>query len=116
MIVKKYNEVERCVVTEEGAKNTSIRWLIGKDSPAPNFYLRQLELEPGGHTPYHSHPWEHEIFVLEGIGSLNTKSETNPLEKGMFALVMPGEEHQFENTSVTTFKFLCLIPIPKAKT
>lgn len=111
MIVKKYDEVTNEKVQMEGANNTSIRWLIGKDSPAPNFYLRQLELEPGGHTPFHTHEWEHEIYVIEGQGQINTTGSTSlKLEKGCFALVMPGEEHQFQNTGDTTFKFLCVIP------
>jgi quercetin dioxygenase-like cupin family protein len=110
MIVKKYHEVEKSNVIEEGAQDVSIRWLIGKDSHAPHFYLRHFEIEPGGHTPYHAHPWEHEVFVLEGSAQINTKNESIPLEKGSFALVMPGEEHQFENTGDTTFKFLCAIP------
>ena len=113
MIVKKYDEVEKQTVTEEGAANTSIRWLVGKDSDAPNFYLRQLELEAGGHTPYHSHAWEHEVYVLEGRGKINTKDGARPLEPGTFALVMPGEEHQFENTGEAALKFLCIIPDPE---
>jgi len=110
MIVKKYNEVEASPVNIDGVKNVSIRWLIGKDSKAPNFYLRHFEIEPGGHTPRHTHPWEHEVYVLEGKGRLNTSDKSFTLEKGSFALVMPDEEHQFENTGETTFQFLCAIP------
>jgi quercetin dioxygenase-like cupin family protein len=115
MIVKKYHEVEKVEVTEDDAQSVSIRWLIGKDSPAPNFYLRHFEIEPGGHTPYHTHPWEHEVYVLEGNAQINTKNESISLEAGSFALVMPGEEHQFENTGNTTFKFLCAIPAADKK-
>jgi quercetin dioxygenase-like cupin family protein len=115
MIVKKYDDVEKTGVTEEGAQSVSIRWLIGKDSQAPNFYLRHFEIETGGHTPFHTHPWEHEVYVLEGSAQINTKSKSIPLEKGSFALVMPGEEHQFENTGDTTFKFLCAIPDTEKK-
>ena len=115
MIVKKYHEVEKTNVIEEGVQDVSIRWLIGKDSQAPNFYLRHFEIESGGHTPYHAHPWEHEVFVLEGSARINTKNESIPLEKGSFALVMPGEEHQFENTGDTAFKFLCAIPVTGKK-
>ena len=111
MLVKKYDAVEKEAVNVDGAQNTSIRWLIGKDSPAPNFFLRQLELEPGGHTPFHTHKWEHEVYVVEGSGKINTTDKKSlALEKGSFALVMPGEEHQFENTGDSTFKFLCIIP------
>jgi len=110
MIVKKYDEVEKSEVTMAGAKNTSIRWLVGKDTDAPNFFLRQLEVEPGGHTPFHNHPYEHEVYVIAGKGQINKKGGSIPLEKGSFGLVMPGEDHQFENTGDFTFKFLCVIP------
>jgi quercetin dioxygenase-like cupin family protein len=89
MIVKKNDEVEREEVKMEGVKKTYIRWLIGTDSPAPNFYLREFELEPGGHTTFHSHENEHEVYVLEGKGQVNTENESISLERNSFALVMP---------------------------
>jgi quercetin dioxygenase-like cupin family protein len=94
----------------DGAEGVSIRWLIGEDSDAPNFYLRLFEVEAGGHTPLHTHAWEHEVFVVEGKGKLNTGDQSLALEKGSFALVLPGEAHQFENSGHTAFKFLCVIP------
>ena len=115
MLVKKYDEVEKSEVADEGARKTSIRWLVGQDSDAPNFFLRQLEVEAGGHTPFHNHPYEHEVYVLDGKGTLNTNDESIPLEKGSFALVMPGEDHQFENTGDSTFRFLCVIPDTEKK-
>ena len=114
MLSKKYDEVKKEDVTTEGAKDVSIRWLIGKESNAP-FYLRHFEIKPGGHTPYHSHPWEHEIYALEGTARINTQEGAIPLEKGSFALVRSGEAHQFENTGHTTFTFLCAIPDPEKK-
>ncbi|MCK5059002.1 MAG: cupin domain-containing protein [Candidatus Aminicenantes bacterium] len=110
MIVKKYQEVEKSQVIKEGVKDVSIRWLIGEDSGAPNFYLRLFEVAPGGYTPLHTHPWEHEVFVVEGKGKINTGERSLPIEKGSFALVLPGEQHRFENTGDTTLKFLCIIP------
>lgn len=110
MIVKKYEEVEKSQVAIDGAKGVSVRWLIGEDSGAPNFYLRLFEVEPGGHTPSHTHDWEHEVFVVEGKGKLNSGEGSLDLEKGMFALVLPGEEHRFENTGDAVLKFLCAIP------
>jgi len=113
MIVKKYNAVTAEKVTMAGAEAVTIRWLLGKDSPAPNFYLRLFEVQPKGHSPYHTHPSEHEIFVLEGQGRINAKGKSFPVAPGSFALVEPNEEHQFENTGKTVFKFLCLVPREK---
>jgi quercetin dioxygenase-like cupin family protein len=113
VIVKNYADVAAENVTMAGAKNTTIRWLLGKDSPAPNFYLRLFEVQPGGHSPYHAHASEHEIFVLEGRGRINAKGKEHPLAAGSFALVEPNEEHQFENTGESVLRFLCLVPIEK---
>ena len=109
MIVKHYGEVERKLVEE--AKNTYIRWLIGEDLNPPTFYMRLFEVEEGGETPYHTHDWEHEVFVLEGEGAVrNEKGELIPLRPGSFVLVRPNEKHQFINTGSGVLKFLCLIP------
>lgn len=113
MIVKTYMDVPAEKVTMAGAENVTIRWLLGKDTPAPNFYLRLFEVQPGGHSPYHTHPSEHEIYVLEGSGRVNAKGASHPVAAGSFALVEPNEEHQFENTGNTVFKFLCLVPREK---
>ncbi len=110
MIAKKYEEVKKEEIRKDDVKGTYIRWLIGEDSPAPHFHMRHFEIEPGGHTPFHTHDFEHEVYVLEGKGQLNTEANPIPLEKDSFALVMPGEKHQFENIGKQTFKFLCLIP------
>jgi quercetin dioxygenase-like cupin family protein len=110
MIVKKNTDVEKQKIDMAGVTGVSIRWLIGDGSNAPNFYLRQFEVEPEGHSPLHDHAWEHEIFVLEGKGELYTGADSFSLEPGSFALVLPHEKHQFKNTGNTVFKFLCLIP------
>ena len=110
MIVKHYTDIAAEPVTMAGAENVNIRWLLGKDSPAPNFRLRLFEVQPGGHSPYHTHPSEHEIFVLEGRGRINAKGTSHAVASGSFALVEPSEEHQFENTGDTPLKFLCLVP------
>ncbi len=113
MIVKDYRDIAAEEVTMAGAESVTIRWLLGKGSAAPNFYLRLFEVQPGGHSPYHSHAMEHEIFVLEGQGRINAKGTRHAVSAGSFALVEPNEEHQFENTGETVFKFLCVVPREK---
>ncbi|MFH1179934.1 MAG: cupin, partial [Candidatus Bathyarchaeota archaeon] len=50
------------------AEKVKIRWLINEKNGALNFAMRRFEVEPGGYTPYHTHDWEHEVYVLEGEG------------------------------------------------
>ena len=99
-------------VAENGAAGVSVRWVISKADQAPNFYMRVFEVEPGGHTPSHEHPWEHEAFVLEGVGCLTRPNEQTPLSRGDVVFVPPGETHQFKNTGDQPMKFICVIPRP----
>jgi quercetin dioxygenase-like cupin family protein len=110
MLIKKSSEIEKSKIVAEGAEDVWIRWLIGEHDAPPNFYLRLFEVEPGGHTPAHAHSWEHEVFILEGKGKINTPDASFPVETGFFALISPNDHHQFENTGNTTLKFLCVIP------
>ncbi len=100
-------------VSEEGAKDTTVRWLISKPEGAPTFAMRLFELAPGGYTPKHTHAWEHEVFVLAGQGELTTASGPVAFAAGDAVFVAPEELHQFRNTGTGAMQMLCLIPLPK---
>ncbi|MEM2904783.1 MAG: cupin domain-containing protein [Candidatus Bathyarchaeia archaeon] len=100
-------------VAEEGAQGVKVRWLITSETGAPNFYMRLFEVSPGGSTPFHSHPWEHEVFVLEGRGLAQGPISTHPIQEGDVIFTSPGEEHQFRNNGEQPLRFLCLIPSEK---
>ena len=72
--------------------------------------MRVFEVAPGGHTPLHSHPYEHEIFVLDGRGSVWRDGQTVPLQAGHVLFIPADEQHQFQNTAEQPLKFICLIP------
>ena len=111
MIVKHYTEVEKEDANKDGACGSSIRWLLGPADGMPNFYLRMIEVEPGGNTPRHSHAYEHEVWVLEGEGELvDPDDNTLPLRPGCAAYVEPDELHSFRNTGTGLLRFLCAIP------
>ena len=110
MKVNHFEEVEQKQVDIPGAEGCQVRWLIGKNDGAENFSMRQFEIGVGGYTPKHSHPYEHEVFVLEGQGEVFEGDVAHQLKSGDVILVKPDEVHQFRNTGNTTMKFLCLIP------
>ena len=112
-IVKSYKDVAPEKVTAEGTRGATIRWLISDKDGAPNFALRLFEVEPGGYTPYHKHPWEHEVFILKGKGILVTEAGETPFEGNFFIFIPPGEMHQFKNTGDEPLVFLCIVPISK---
>jgi quercetin dioxygenase-like cupin family protein len=88
---------------------------VSESDGAPNFVMRRFEVAPGGYTPRHSHPYEHEVYVLEGEGVVYENDRPHPLRPGAVVLVKPDEVHQFRNTGATPLKFLCLIPNDAAK-
>ena len=104
------DQVEAAPVAIEGAVNCRMRCLIGPDDDAPSFSMRQFEVAPGGYTPKHSHPYEHEVFVLEGSGVVLEGDDEHPLKAGDFVFVTPNEVHQFRNTGSSPLKFLCMVP------
>ncbi len=110
MKVVNFNKIKGEEVSDPGAKDVTVRWLISKNDGAPNFAMRLFEIKPGGFTPYHQHQWEHEVFILKGDGSLVTEGKASPLKPGDAVFVPGGENHQFKNVSEEDLIFLCLIP------
>ncbi len=112
MPVIRAEEVSKRPVEDSAAKGTFIQEYITARNGAPNFALRVFELQPGGYTPYHAHPWEHENYILEGEGELvNPDGSATPLKAGDGAFVPPMQKHQYRNTGTTVFRFICCIPI-----
>lgn len=105
-----FNQVELQPVNVEGAAGTKIRWLIAEKDGAPNFAMRMFEVEPGGHTPYHKHAGEHEIYCLEGEGTLVFEGNEYSFKANDSIFVDPEKMHQFKNVGKSVLKFLCLIP------
>ncbi|MGQ9666181.1 MAG: cupin domain-containing protein [Anaerolineae bacterium] len=96
------------------APGVTIRWLIDEDHDgAPYYAMRLIEVAPGGHTPRHAHPFEHENFILEGKGRLLIGDTWHEVGPGDVAFVPPGVEHTYENAGDAPFKFLCSIPVSR---
>jgi len=110
MIVRKFTDVKNEDVKMEEARGVKKRILISDADGAPNFIMRQFTIEPGGYTPYHTHSWEHEVYVLSGIGQVRFSETSYELGAGTVVLVLPDEEHNFENTGSEPLEFLCSVP------
>ena len=103
-------EVVSVPVEMDDAVDVRIRVLIGPRDKAPNVYMRQFSVAAGGHTPYHQHDWEHEVFVLEGKGKVVTAEGEKDLQAGDCVLVAGGEKHAFVNSGADELTFLCMVP------
>lgn len=100
----------RFVPVMEGAKGVQKQIPISKADGTPNFSFRVFTIEPGGHTPLHTHPFEHLNYVIEGHGVVMAPDGPHEVKKGDFVLVPPGELHQYRNTSNGTLVLICAVP------
>ncbi len=87
------------------------REVITARDGAPNFCMRVFEVEPGSSTPDHSHPWEHEVFILAGQGVVRGEPGETAIGAGSVVFIAPGEQHCFINTGDQVLRFICLIPL-----
>ncbi len=113
MEVRSYKDIEETVVEMEGAVGARMRLLISQKEGAENFAMRMFTVAPGGHTPFHFHNYEHEVFVLEGQGTLKGADSERSFGSGDVIFVQPDERHQFVNAGSEPLRFLCLIPSPE---
>jgi quercetin dioxygenase-like cupin family protein len=111
MKVQNYKDVKGAEV----APGAVMRILAGPDEGAPTFVMRLFEVEPGGGTPHHTHPWEHEIFVVEGNGTLKSGNTERPLVKGDAIMVLPNETHGILNTGKSMLRIICVVPLVDGK-
>lgn len=97
-------------IQESGTEGIKVRWLITADDGAPNFAMRLFELGPKGHSPLHTHNWEHEVYILEGDCQVTCDGEKCSVAAGYVVFIPPNAKHQFANAGKSTLKFLCLVP------
>jgi quercetin dioxygenase-like cupin family protein len=108
IIRKRDVEPKQVKADEEGnpAVGTSIQVLIPE---GPNFVMRLFTVKPGGSTPLHSHPWEHEVYIISGRGQVKGGCEAD-LAAGDAVYVASGDTHNFANTGEDDLRFICVVP------
>lgn len=112
MIIKKCSEVPIEKIIEKGVSGVSKQMLLGPEDGAPTFAMRRFTVEPGGYTFYHTHDFEHEVYVLAGKGIARSDSGETEIIADTAVLVKPNDVHQFVNTGQDDLVFLCIIPNP----
>ncbi len=112
VIVKEMSEVPAVDVSHGTEVVGAVkRVLIGPADHAPTFAVRLFTLAPGGHSPFHSHPFEHGVIVLHGTGTVLTATGLCPIGEGSVVFVPPDERHQFRNAGAVPLQFLCIVPV-----
>ncbi len=97
----------------KGTKDAYIQWLISDKDGAPNFAMRRFVVKAGGYTPYHHHPYEHEVLVLSGRGQVIIGDKNYEVSEGFVVFVPPDVMHQFRNIGESDLEFICVIPLQK---
>jgi quercetin dioxygenase-like cupin family protein len=112
MKVQHYREIDPLPVEgiEEATEGLTIRRLISEVDGATEFTMDVFEIEPGGHSAYHEHSWEHQIFVLSGEGTLRGAEGPVQFTAGDVIFIAAGEPHQIVNDGDALVEFVCLIP------
>lgn len=98
-------------ITHPDANKACMKVLITPENGWDGHVMRVIELEEGGSSPKHGHPWPHINYVLEGVGSLNVNGQETLLQAGSYAYVPDDAEHQFRNTGAGKMRFICIVPV-----
>ena len=106
MLGRDYQEVP----AEPASEGITVRWVVGRPEGAPNFAMRVIEFAPGAVFARHAHPYEHEIFVLEGEGVAEGPESEVLMRPGVALYVPPDEPHGYRNTGEGALRFICVIP------
>ena len=112
MKVQHYTEVAPISVEEieQATQGLTIRRVISGVDGATDFTMDVFEIRPGGYSAFHTHPWEHQVFVVRGAGVLIGAAGETPFGEGDVIFISPDEPHQFRNTGSSPVEFVCLIP------
>jgi quercetin dioxygenase-like cupin family protein len=79
--------------------------------------MRLFKIEPSSTIPTHKHPWEHEIYVVEGEGEVEINGVVYKVREGDAIYIPPEAEHSYRNSSGSKpFRFICLVPNKGNKT
>jgi len=111
MIKRSVQQMDGTPIEGDGIQGVTMKLLVGKQDNAPTFAMRHFLVEPGGFTPMHQHPWEHEVLILSGEGEVESDTEVTSIASGDGLYIPSNELHQFRNTSTTPLEFLCIVPV-----
>ena len=109
MILKSYKDVSPTGY-QAAPEGVQIREMITAQDGAPNFAMRVFDVQPGASTPYHTHAWEHEVYIISGTGRVRTEGKETPFKPGDSVYIAPNEQHCFLADPATPVQMICCIP------
>lgn len=112
VVIRNINDTPVQPVAMDGVQGVRMAVMVGRNDGAPNFALRSFIVDPHGHSPKHSHDYEHEVFIVQGGGEVLLEGEYRPIRAGDVVYVPADHEHQFRAAD-TGMRFLCLVPVSR---
>jgi quercetin dioxygenase-like cupin family protein len=109
MKIKRRVDLAEKEINDPNAVNIKFFPVITARDGAPNFALRLFEAGPNGQTPYHSHEWEHEVYIISGNGFIVKENEKLKIEKDDYLFIEPFEIHQFLSGD-DGLQWICVVP------
>lgn len=110
MFISDMDQIKSTEINGPTVQDAWMKVLIGPAEGWDSHVMRAIELEAGGYSPEHNHPWPHINYIIEGEGSLVSNGEEKPIKKGSIAFISPGETHQFKNKGKEKLVFICIVP------
>ena len=102
MKIRHYREVK----PKSEVPGSFLHEVITEEDGAPNFAMRVVEVEPGKNTRFHSHPWEHEVFIISGEAVVKGEQGETKVTKDNSVYIAPNEQHCFVNTGKELLRFV----------
>jgi|YelNatPaOPRAMG01_1025707.scaffolds.fasta_scaffold56585_4 quercetin dioxygenase-like cupin family protein len=102
MKITSYKQIP--VNNETCCTKTAVRQLMA----AEGFDIKFFEMQPGGYSPQHSHPEQHQILVISGAGTVSDGKKTKPIQSGDIISILADEPHQLKTTGDTPLRFLAV--------
>lgn len=112
MKITNLENTPKTIMEMEGAKDTYKQIPISAKDGTPAYSFRVFTIMPGGHTPYHTHEFEHLNYIIDGEGVVVKEDGSEEhVKKGDFVLVMPGDKHQYKNKGKDRpLVIICAVP------
>lgn len=112
MKIAHYSQFKSIDAAEIEAAYTGVtmRRVISEVDGAEASVMDVFEIASKGQTPYHTHSWEHQVFVITGRGWCQDGTGRHEFRDGDVIYVKPGEPHAFGNSGPVPVKLVCVIP------
>ena len=110
MIVAHEKEIQMTSINHPEVQHAKIGVMVGPEQGWSDYVMRMIELEADGYTPHHTHPWPHINYVVEGSGILHIDGQDRSVSSGSYAYVPANTIHQFKNSGIGKFRFICIVP------